>query len=177
MPTVSVSALTFRKLKFSLSLPCAAASPSTHSLPLLQSIVTAVRYKSTQGQIPHHRRWCLPLWHSPRLTLSLSLSSGFLCFLLLSSPAVARASASTHTYRRRRCLSSASQPLVAAGPALLFFIFFLFYFFFSIFICLLDKTETPLTLILFQSFFHSLLVLVICLHQPCVALELVDMVS
>ncbi|XP_050273145.1 uncharacterized protein LOC126716158 [Quercus robur] len=50
-----VSALTFHKLKFFLSLPCAAASPSTHSLPLLQSIVTgltvtAARYQSTQGQ-------------------------------------------------------------------------------------------------------------------------------
>ena len=31
-------------------LPYAAASPSAHSLPLLQSIVTAARYQSTQGQ-------------------------------------------------------------------------------------------------------------------------------
>ena len=87
---------------------------------------------ASSHQIPHHHRWCLPLWHSPRLTLS--LSSGFLCFLLLSSPAMARASASTHTYRRWRCFSSASQPLVAAGPALLVFIFFLFYFFFNFYL-------------------------------------------
>ena len=46
---------------------------------------------ASSHQIPHHNWWCLPLWHSPRLTisLSLSLSSGFLYFLLLSSPAVA----------------------------------------------------------------------------------------
>nr|XP_023929364.1 uncharacterized protein LOC112040705 [Quercus suber] len=37
-----VSALTFHKLKFLLSLPCAAASPSTHSLPLLLSVVTGL---------------------------------------------------------------------------------------------------------------------------------------
>ena len=87
---------------------------------------------ASSHQTPHHHQWCLPLWHSPRLTLS--LTSGFLCFLLLSSPAVAQASTSTHTYRRWWCLSSASQPLVAAGPALLFFIFFLFYFFFNFYL-------------------------------------------
>ena len=140
----------------SLSLPCAAASPSTHSLPLPQSIVTAARYQSTQGQIPHHHRWCLPLWNSPRLTLSLSLSSGFLCFLLLSSPAMAElllpltpiaVGGASHRRHNHWWLR------VQLSYSLFSFSFILF---FSIFICLLDKTETPLTLILFH-FFISLM--------------------
>ena len=45
---------------------------------------------ASSHQIPHHHRWCLLLWHSPHLTLSFSLSFGFLCFLLLSSPAMAK---------------------------------------------------------------------------------------
>ena len=85
---------------------------------------------ASSHQIPHHNWWCLPLWHSPRLTISLSLS---LIWVSLFSPSLkpsrGRASASTHTYRHWRCLSSASQPLVAAGLALLFFIFFLLLFF------------------------------------------------
>ena len=79
---------------------------------------------ASSHQIPHHHRWFLPLWLSPRLTLSL-------IWVYLFSPSLkpsrGRASASIHTYRRWRCLSSVSQPLVAAGPALLFIFFFLFF--------------------------------------------------
>ena len=149
-PTVSVSALTFHILKFSLSLPCTAASPSTHSLPLLQSIVQV----HTRPNLSPPPMMLAAMAFSSSHSLSLSL-----IWVSLFSPSLkpsrGRASASTHTYRRWRCLSSASQPLVATAPALLFFIFFLFYFF-SIFICLLDRTETPLILILFH-FFISLM--------------------
>ena len=38
---------------------------------------------ASSHQNPHHHRWYLPLWHSPRLTLSLSLS---LIWVSLFSP-------------------------------------------------------------------------------------------
>ena len=113
---------------------------------------------ASNHQIPHHNRWCLPLWHSPRLTisLSLSLSSGFLCFLLLSSPTVAElllpltpiaVGGASHRRHNHWWLR------VQLSYSLFSFSFILF---FSIFICLLDKTETPLTLIFFH-FFISLM--------------------
>ena len=108
---------------------------------------------ASSHQSPHYHRWCLPLWLSSRLTLSLIWVSLFSPSL---KPSRGRASASTHTYRRWRCLSSASQPLVAAGPALLFFIFFLSFLFFFNFYLPFRQDRTPLTLILFH-FFISLM--------------------
>ena len=89
---------------------------------------------ASSHQIPHQHRWCFAaMAFSSSHSFSLSL-----IWVSLFSPSLkpsrGRASASTHTYRRWRCLSSASQPLVAAGPALLFFIFFLFYFFFNFYL-------------------------------------------
>ena len=126
------------------------ASPSTLSLPLHQSIVTAARYQSTQGQIPHHHWWCLPLWHSPRPTLSLS-HLGFSVFSF--SQAQPWPSFCFHSH-----LSPLAVPLIGVtttggrGSSSLMLYFLSLLFFFSIFICLLDKTETPWTLVLFHFF-------------------------
>ena len=108
-------------------------------------------------QIPHHHRWCLPLWHSPRFTISLSLFHlGISIFSF--SQAQPWSSICFHSH-----LSPLAVPFISvttiggcrSSSLILYFLSLLFYFS-NFFFCLLDKTETPLTLILFP-FFISLM--------------------
>ena len=111
---------------------------------------------ASSHQIPHHNWWCLPLWHSPRLTISLSLSHlGFSVFSF--SQAQPWPSFCFHSH-----LSPLAVPLISVtatsgrGSSSLILYFLFSFSFFQFFVCLLDKTETPLTLILFP-FFISLM--------------------
>ena len=89
---------------------------------------------ASSHQILHHNRWCLLLWHSPRLTISLSLSHlGFSVFFF--SQAQPWPSFCFHSH-----LSPLAVPLIgvtatggrgSSSPILYFFIFY--FFLFSIF--------------------------------------------
>ena len=112
---------------------------------------------ASSHQIPHHNRWCLPLWHSPRLTISLSLSHlGFSVFSF--SQAQPWPSFCFHSH-----LSPLAVPLIGVtatggrGSSSLILYFFIFYFFlFSIF-CLPFRQDWNPFDTHFVSFFISLM--------------------